>query len=82
MFRISHTKSACRGCGKLIEFGAMIQRMGWYCDDCAGYVKGYSLCECCIRGNTDCISKGGKEPCGYTPKYKVKNGIILEETLL
>jgi hypothetical protein len=68
-------ESPCQVCGKLIKSGNMIQRMGWYCDDCAGYAEGKTLCQCCANGDKDCPSRGGKEPCGYTPHYKWRNHV-------
>ena len=58
----------CQVCGKKIKFANMIQKMGYFCDKCAGYEDGKTLCQCCKKGDTDCLSKGGTEPCGYTPK--------------
>ena len=68
-------ESPCDKCGKMILSGAMIQRMGWYCDECAGYAKGKTLCECCVNGDKDCPSKGKIDPCGYTPHYKWRKNV-------
>lgn len=66
-------KMHCQSCGKKIPYGNMIQRMGCFCDDCAGYKKGKTLCQCCVNGSKDCLSKGSWwEPCGYTPHYKFR----------
>lgn len=37
------------------------------------YEKEKTLCECCINGNKNCLSKGLTTLCGYTPKKWYEN---------